>query len=175
MTEVKMRCPFCKHHFSRKFKTFKENGELFGSTSCPECRERFTREDAYVGGEGASRELYFQNRPPKEIIRGDHTLNSLSETVFKARAIELGWKPHRPSWPDFLVDKDGEMICVEVKSRTDAISITQHQTFNLLESIGMKVYIWKNEKGHRGHLTRWRGGIAAASSKQSSAKAKSGL
>jgi len=89
-------------------------------------------------------------------IRGEQVPRSGSEAAFKQRCFDLGWKPHRPSWPDFLVDRGDETICVEVKSRDDNIKPLQRATFILLESMGIPVYIWRNDKSERHRLKRFR-------------------
>lgn len=47
------------------------------------------------------------------------------------------------------------MIAVEVKSSTDAVSKMQAATFDLLESMGMPVYIWRMARGCESKLVRW--------------------
>jgi len=91
-------------------------------------------------------------------IRGEQIPPSLAEAKFKARAVEKGWRPHRPSWPDFLVETENGVIAVEVKSRTDTISKTQRLTFSLLEASGVPVYIWRDSKDSRATLVKWDGG-----------------
>ena len=91
-----------------------------------------------------------------EVIRGDQVPTSISEALFKARALEKGWKPHRPSWPDFLVETESGLIAVEVKSRTDDVSKYQRETFNLLEEAGIPVYLWKNSGEMKSTLKRWK-------------------
>lgn len=85
---------------------------------------------------------------------------STAEARFKAKATEKGWVPHRPSWPDFLVETDEGVIAVEVKSRTDEVSKEQAESFSLLESAGIPVYVWKDRKETRDNLVRWDSGRA---------------
>lgn len=64
------------------------------------------------------------------------------EQRFVEHALSKSWLVQRPSWPDFLIDIGGEIIAVEVKSYGDRISSNQRRTFDLLEEIGVKVYLW---------------------------------
>lgn len=97
---------------------------------------------------------------PLAVIRGENVPFSVSEALFKARAMEKGWKPHRPSWPDYLVETPEGVIAVEVKSYSDTVSEEQRRTFTILESIGIKVYLWRNAKDAPNKLIRWNGGEA---------------
>lgn len=144
-------------------------------TPCPKCKIRFSRKEAIVSGEEATqirRIRYARKRAigakllasvasiaPPEVIRGDQVPSSVAEAKFKARAIEKGWQPHRPSWPDFLVQTDKGLIAVEVKSRGDQVSKTQRQTFDLLEAAGVQVFLWRDTKESKGTLVRWEGGL----------------
>ena len=167
---VTYRCPHCEHGFVRL------TGKISGSTTCPKCLKRFTRtvgqvlddEAAKVRRETLERK-YEKNRKiyapnPAEIasdfIRRQQIPLSGAEAKFKARATEKGWRPHRPSWPDFLVETESGLIAVEVKARTDELSQFQIETFTLLESAGIPVYIWKDMKATRSGLIRWAGGKA---------------
>ena len=95
-----------------------------------------------------------------EVIRGDQVPHSTAEAKFKAKSAAKGWRPHRPSWPDFLVETDSGTIAVEVKARSDDLSPEQVATFTVLERAGLPVYIWKDAAGLRGCLVRWAGGGA---------------
>lgn len=167
---VTYRCPHCNHGFVRL------TGKITGSTTCPKCLKRFTRtlgqvldDEALTVRREALEQKYQKNRAiyaPESavgasgIIRGEQIPLSVAEAKFKARATEKGWRPHRPSWPDFLVETESGLIAVEVKARTDELSKTQVETFTLLESIGIPVYIWKDMKATRGTLIRWSAGKA---------------
>jgi hypothetical protein len=151
-------------------------GKITGNTSCPKCLKRFTRIVGRVLDDDATkvrREAMERKQEKNKIIyapdfvdivttviRGDQIPISGAEAKFKARAIEKGWKPHRPSWPDFLVETESGLIAVEVKSRTDELSPTQIATFTLLESAGIPVYVWKDIRATRNKLIRWSGGKA---------------
>lgn len=145
-------------------------------TACPKCTKPFARYRGLLGIDGESArarksakqkaiaaERLFRNagvyRPNPvhfDIIRGDQVPNSSSEAAFKAKAVEKGWKPHRPSWPDFLVETDNGLIAVEVKSESDSVKAEQAATFTLLEKMGIPVYVWKNVPGRNTRLERWR-------------------
>jgi hypothetical protein len=167
---VTYRCPHCEHGFVRL------TGKITGSTSCPKCLKRFTRTVGQVLDDEATKvrrealeRKYEKNRAiyapeptgiASAVIRGEQIPLSGAEAKFKARATEKGWRPHRPSWPDFLVETESGLIAVEVKARTDELSQTQIETFTLLESVGIPVYIWKDMKTTRGTLIRWASGKA---------------
>jgi hypothetical protein len=136
---------------------------------------RFRRGDAVVKGEEATlirRKRYERRKIQAEkilesarpvsavqVLRGAQVPTSLAEAKFKARAVEKGWRPHRPSWPDFLVETAKGLIAVEVKSRRDSVSRAQRQTFGLLEAAGIPVYLWRDAKESEGHLVRWEKGL----------------
>lgn len=160
-----LKCPHCEHVFHRTLDPTR------GTTSCPKCQGRFSRCAAYLVGEAAAATGYWKSRVAKRVakaavvladrdcdplraaIRGEQIPNSIPEARFKARAAAKGWIPHRPSWPDFLVEYDGGLIAVEVKSRKDEVSPTQRATFDLLEQAGIHVYLWRDQSST---LTRWR-------------------
>lgn len=95
------------------------------------------------------------------VIRGAQIPASRAEAVFKAKAMEKGWKPHRPSWPDFLVETHAGLIAVEVKAN-DAVSAEQKVTFSLLERCGIPVYLWRMKSGTNRRLVKWNNGAAIA-------------
>jgi hypothetical protein len=85
-------------------------------------------------------------------IREYQVPNSRAEATFKGKAAEHGWIPHRPSWPDFLVEIPGlGLVAVEVKDK-DTISSEQRRTFDLLTAAGLPVYLWR--RGDES-LRRW--------------------
>lgn len=75
------------------------------------------------------------------------SLNAFEE-AFKRVAHSHMAIVHRPSWPDFIVQKhDSEIIGVEVKGPSDWISRNQRRTFDLLDSQGiLKIFIWDANK-----------------------------
>lgn len=161
LKEHALVCPHCGLGFMRRLK-------LQGTTSCPRCTQRFDRAKAVVTGPLASdiRSGRIRKRQARGasllhekrtggVIRGDQAPTSIAEARFKARAFDKGWKPHRPSWPDFLVETADGLIAVEVKGRGDSVSPEQRATFTLLEQAGIAVYLWRDTKDARDVLTRW--------------------
>lgn len=152
------RCPHCGHLFLRHTWT-----PLKGTTRCPECRERFSRSENLALEQrmsllGAARDKRhrriraFTPPAPEDTIRGDKIPYSIAEAQFKAQALRKGWKPHRPSWPDYLVETEFGFIGVEVKDKDD-VSPTQSATFTLLEEAGLPVYVWRRDAEF---LRRWK-------------------
>lgn len=141
LVKYNLICPGCKHEFQRKFGSESLHK---GKTSCIKCKASFKRME-FIPDSGLAKIKDIQKRSdilnklpiPMSIVRGNQVPSSLSETRFKARAIEKGCKPHRPSWPDFFVETEGGVIFVEVKSRNDTVKPDQELTFNLLERFGM--------------------------------------
>lgn len=88
-----------------------------------------------------------------DLYRVDTVTLTTSERAFTIRAHEKMMAVHRPSWPDFLVEIDGETVGVEVKAAADGVSPNQRRTFDLLEKMGLKVFIWDESKPDR--LLRW--------------------
>ena len=176
LTRKWFRCPSCQHDFPLRVKHKRD-------IKCPKCRSAFQQGLALLSGDDAinARREHLARRQsrlierrvriakserrsianhvpqsPLSVIRGDQVPVSLSELEFKLRATEKGWRVHRPSWPDFLVETpDGECFAVEVKSRTDSVRGTQSATFSLLEKMGVRCFIWKNVKGMKASLVRW--------------------
>lgn len=160
LVKFNMVCPGCKHEFQRKFA---EQSVMKGKTSCIKCKSLFPRVEFYPDSEMAKikdtqKRFDILNKLPIHacIVKGYQVPNSLAETKFKAKAIEKGWKPHRPSWPDFFVETENGIIFVEVKSKNDRISSDQAATFTLLELHGMKVFVWHDKKDRRDGLIPWK-------------------
>ncbi len=77
-----------------------------------------------------------------------------SEQAFVTHCHERLRKVHRPSWPDFLVESDGKLYGVEVKTPFDRLSINQVRTFDLLtKSDMMDIYVWVSNRPNK--LIRW--------------------
>lgn len=136
LTRKWFRCPSCQHDFPLRVKHKRD-------IKCPKCRSAFQQGLALLSGDDAinARREHLARRQsrlierrvriakserrsianhvpqsPLSVIRGDQVPVSLSELEFKLRATEKGWRVHRPSWPDFLVETpDGECFAVEVK------------------------------------------------------------
>lgn len=167
-------CEKCQHVFHRliPIKAKKKN------TSCPKCKARFNKDNNLVVG--SERDAYLKQvllkKKEKHLqIISRHGLRdmismdgiktsqipvSLSEAQFKDKAINRGYIVHRPSWPDFILEKDNQLYFVEVKSNKDSVSNTQKETFNLLERHGHKIFLWKNNKDYKGKLVKWNQGDA---------------
>lgn len=170
LVPVTFRCPYCGYGFVRNCR------KLEGSTSCPKCLKRFPRVQGRVLDDEAlavrkeraahrldrNRRIYLPIPEPatSETIRSEQVPISRAEARFKARAVAKGWKPHRPSWPDFLVEFEGKVIAVEVKAGNDELSSTQVRSFSLIEAAGLPVFIWKDQKTTRATLVRWAKGEA---------------
>lgn len=84
----------------------------------------------------------------------DHALTR-HESTFVTMARARGYGPIlRSGWPDFLLaDSKGDPMCVEVKSATDSVRPAQKHCFDVLEAIGIPVFIWTPDKPET--LTRW--------------------
>jgi uncharacterized Zn finger protein (UPF0148 family) len=165
MTTAQFRCPFCQHAFVRRM------GKKQGSTRCPSCKQRFKRlggqpfmrDRATVIREKSERQLRINQEiiasAPSVLrtaIRGSQVPLSAAEARFKARTAEKGWKPHRPSWPDFLVQLRGpKLIAVEVKGHGDRITKAQAATFDLLDECGLPVYVCFVRQKNLSDLKRW--------------------
>lgn len=68
---------------------------------------------------------------------------SATERTFLDLARDRGLKLHRNGWPDFLAElKSGEIVGIEVKSENDRLSRWQKSMFPVLESLGIKVFVW---------------------------------
>ena len=88
-------------------------------------------------------------------IKADQIPNSAAEAKFKNAAAKNGYTVHRPSWPDFILEKDGKLLFVEVKGANDEVSKFQRQTFNLLVEHGFPIFLWKDSKETRSKLAKW--------------------
>lgn len=162
-------CPKCEHTFRLRSQS--------RTAKCPQCKSRFSKLENEAINEAKEQALarYRHNKRQRILkqnsilikpqdtsaIRGDQIPNVPAEAAFKSRAIGRGYTVHRPSWPDYLLEKDGKLMHVEVKGAGDEISKEQALTFTLLERHGIPVYIWKDCKETRGQLIRWGDGIEA--------------
>jgi hypothetical protein len=77
-----------------------------------------------------------------------------AEGAFLLRALKQGSKVLRNGWPDFLVERDGEVFAVEVKQGPDDLSDAQVRMFAALERVGLKVYVWAPK--HSKKAVPWR-------------------
>lgn len=67
---------------------------------------------------------------------------SRAESKFRERATKRGWNVHRSGWPDFIVQRSGEVHLVEVKGKDDRLRPSQRRAFAALELLGIQVKIW---------------------------------
>lgn len=162
------RCNHCSHPFRRRIGKKK-------TTPCPKCQQPVVVAECSVIGPDKRQvlnELHAKKKhrlhiahgdviatQDEQAIRGDQIPIVKAEAKFKARAISLGYKVHRPSWPDNIIEKNGKLMFVEIKGASDEISREQAQTFSLLEKHGIPVYIWKDTDNARGSLFRWNDGV----------------
>lgn len=77
-----------------------------------------------------------------------------AERAFLESASERGAKCWRNGWPDFLVERDGQKIGIEVKRGSDFISESQSLMFAALETVGLDVFVWNPL--YPEELTPWR-------------------
>lgn len=76
-------------------------------------------------------------RAAPEIATSPHEADFITRAHEKARAV------HRPSWPDYLVDLDGQLVAVEVKGGNDWFSDNQRRTFDILDAYGdLPIFVW---------------------------------
>jgi hypothetical protein len=142
---------------------------LKGTTKCPKCRASMNRQAALLVGESAApvkseysarklaanTAIYDPQSAPGGVLRGKQVPLSSAEARFKARCVVKGWKPHRPSWPDFLVESPKGFIAVEVKGKDDVVSLAQAMTFEMLTEAGIRVFVYQEEKGGTHRLYTW--------------------
>jgi len=144
-------CTGCSYRFQRKFRIEKS---LKGSTTCPRCKIKMLRSESVITR--VKLERLMTSPVSTETIKGEQVPHSAAECIFKEKCSEKGWKPHRPSWPDFMVETDdGRLLFVEVKGK-DRVSETQAATFEILENHGFPVYIWRNNEDCDSRLERWK-------------------
>ena len=85
-----------------------------------------------------------------------HKSNSAGENAFIKRCRDKRRNVHRPSWPDYLLELNGELVGVEVKAGNDKPSANQIRTFDLLvKHKVMAIYIWQPKYPKR--LSAWPG------------------
>lgn len=66
---------------------------------------------------------------------------SLAEDLIKQRYEDNGWETFRNGWPDFAFYRNGEIVFVEVKGPTDALSKKQLEMHTLLRALGIEVRV----------------------------------
>ena len=154
-------CPHCGHDFWRKCK-------LERSTPCPECKTAFTKREHLAPDHRATADR-FQSAAARDAqiriefgkasgsgIRNAQVPTSLAEARFKRMARDAGLITHRPSWPDYLLEDREGCFAVEVKAAGDAVSPSQRASFDLLERLGVRVYVCWDPSGPVLLLRRWR-------------------
>lgn len=164
---VLLKCSSCSYSFSRLF-----GQKVKNSTTCPKCLTRIIIRDCVPSDEDRAnslleiheRKMKVNSRVmaknsmgsmPSDGIKYDQVPVSRAEAKFKGMAAARGFKVHRPSWPDFLLEKNGKLYFAEVKSKKDMVSSFQHETFDLLEKYGIAVYLWRDDKESEYFLKRW--------------------
>jgi hypothetical protein len=64
-----------------------------------------------------------------------------SEKVIKEEYEKEGWTVFKPSWPNFIMVKNGEVQLVEAKLVSNRLSKSQRESFELLQRLGMRIEI----------------------------------
>ncbi len=107
---------------------------------------------------GVKRMLAGKPRKPRRAPTGtlEDKLTPIEAAFFRKVA---GGKPgttmHRHGWPDFLLMSPAGPYCVEVKScSSEALRQSQREMFAILESMGIKVYVWSPDRPET--LSPWR-------------------
>lgn len=59
-----------------------------------------------------------------------------------------GWTLTKSGWPDFFCTKDGKIMCVEVKPKSEhALKTNQQGIMELLAAYGVPCYKWSPDGG----------------------------
>lgn len=75
-------------------------------------------------------------------------LRNNAEESFRRLAVEKGWLPCKRGWPDFICEKDGKIILVEIKDhRRRVLKREQLRVLQLLSAYGVPCYRWSPETG----------------------------
>ena len=77
-----------------------------------------------------------------------------NERVIKEEYEKDGWVVFKPSWPDFIMIKDGKIKLVEGKSVGDRLSQNQKESFELFRRLGWEVEIAYLRSVASGRMTR---------------------
>lgn len=70
-----------------------------------------------------------------------------AEFSFGYQADKLGWNLYRHGWPDFLVEREGELFAVEVKQGKDELNERQKATLSALDRAGIPCFVWRPDTG----------------------------
>lgn len=74
-------------------------------------------------------------------------MNEAEETL-KKKLEKKGYTVYRNGWPDFIVQREDEIIAIEVKShQTEKLEENQLSIMELLSSLGIKCQRWSPDKG----------------------------
>ena len=80
------------------------------------------------------------------VDRADPTETDFLERLAQARSV--GRTVSRRGWPDFLLERDGQIVCVEVKARPKTVlSKHQRRVLHALVSYGVPCYRWSPTDG----------------------------
>jgi hypothetical protein len=80
------------------------------------------------------------------VDRTDPTETSFLDQLASARS--TGWTVSRRGWPDFLLENDGQILCVEVKAQPKTpLSKHQRRVLHALVAYGVPCYRWSPSGG----------------------------
>jgi hypothetical protein len=68
-----------------------------------------------------------------------------TEAQFAAWARNEGWRTTKRGWPDFLCNRDDQLMAVEVKGGSDYLRPEQRDALTALNRIGMPTFVWSPE------------------------------
>jgi len=75
----------------------------------------------------------------EETLGGRKLTEVYTEEVFDKIAERFGYEIYRSGWPDRVLEKDGKIIFVEIKSMNDELTPKQKRAHKLLRKVGIKV------------------------------------
>jgi hypothetical protein len=71
-----------------------------------------------------------------------------AEEAFRSEAVAAGWTVCKRGWPDFICERDGKIVIVEIKPhRRRILKREQRRVMNLLASYGVPCYRWSPDGG----------------------------
>jgi hypothetical protein len=71
-----------------------------------------------------------------------------AEEAFRRQAVDSGWTVSKRGWPDFICERDGKIVIVEIKAhRRRILKREQRYVMNLLASYGVPCYRWSPDGG----------------------------
>lgn len=87
-------------------------------------------------------------RELKPIVPSDRTAGAIVERDFRELAAAAGYTVSKRGWPDFILERDGRIIFVEVKKNPRAgLKRDQARIAKILVAAGLEVYLWNPETG----------------------------